>query len=595
MNNEKVIEYIHSIFNRLNTVIPIIDFCKNRLNNIKRLNVLDYGVKNDGITDNTTILQNLIDTNKNITFYFPEGTYIFSQIIPKENMIIVGDGILKTIFKQKNNSNKDFIYSEKCTGLTIKDISIDGNKLHNTNGCALHFKGADSNHFNNGISIKNVRIDNASLDGIRISGCNVENTFTNILINNSGRYGFYNEGHDLIMSNSRIQRSRDSNIIYMGNNGCIQNVQSIYSNMAQKNTDKNSSDLKYGIILKGARNLYNNIDCQDSFGHGVLFEDCTDSIFCGTVDSVGINRDETEWSQPNNPNNCIGFNIKNSKITIYGNVTNWHNNNQGASYIVDYSSTLTGNITRNEMYVKEPIINSCDILENKKIINDLFSNMSNIFNNVKIEGWSGATINHGGTGDLVYSSGRYGQGVSLVSIDNIGLDTTNYITDKTDFEYSFTYTPLADIDANNTRWILYNGIGNSLIQVVKSTEGKFVIFYACGSEAYSLTCDDIITKGFPYRFFIKVKGKQLKIRIYKYSLLIFNQCINLTASINGSNNVIYLGNKDIPQLYWSGQGVFEDLWIGKAIPDELDYKQLDERIKINPYTTFKANIDGNLS
>ena len=562
------------------------------MNNEKVVNVLKCGVVADGITDNTSILQTLV--NNNNILYFPAGTYAFKTLKPKPYSIWFGDGEEVTVLKQLKGSNCNFIDSNKCTSFKIRDMALVGDKRNNTKGSGIYLHGDNKNNFNNAISMHNIRVENFNNDGINVTGYNVENKMSNVIINNNGRYGFYNEGNDLIASDLKIQRSGNSNFIDKGSNTCITNVQSIYSNVLQKDTNKNSEKLQYGIIIIGNRGQYNNINCQDSFGHGVLFKDCKDVVFNGNVDAVGINKDETRWWEANNPNNCIGFRISNSEVTINGNVTNWHGNNQGASYYLESTSKLNGNITRNINTTKEPIVNTFNNLEKNYLDLVMFKNATNVFNRMKVNSWGTNSIKHNGAGTLQYSNGRYGKGVALVSVDNISLNCTNYI-DKEDFEVSFTFTNLGAHDPSNTRYIYYQKIGNALIQIVKNTQNKFTIFYSRGNESKHYNVDDVLSRNYSYRFFVKVKKNQLKVRIYKYSILIYEVSERLEATISGNDNMLYLGNRDTPQIYWSAQGVIEDLWIGKAIPDNFDYQQIDSRIKINPYTTFKADINNRLN
>ncbi|HLQ83675.1 MAG TPA: glycosyl hydrolase family 28-related protein, partial [Pseudogracilibacillus sp.] len=79
--------------NRMNERIDLIE----RLGDIS-YNVLSYGAKGDGVTDDYESIQNAINEQKNI--YLPEGTYLVSKglRIPS-NRKIYGAGIDKTIIK----------------------------------------------------------------------------------------------------------------------------------------------------------------------------------------------------------------------------------------------------------------------------------------------------------------------------------------------------------------------------------------------------------------------------------------------------------------------------------------------------------------
>lgn len=68
----------------------------------KIINVLDFGLNNNGVFDNTTLLQSLINSHKSdsqLVIHFPKGTYKFtSTIYLKSGIIIEGEGATKTKF-----------------------------------------------------------------------------------------------------------------------------------------------------------------------------------------------------------------------------------------------------------------------------------------------------------------------------------------------------------------------------------------------------------------------------------------------------------------------------------------------------------------
>src|SRR5690606_2229300 len=57
------------------------------------INALDYGVINDGITDNSLTLKNLLDSASGKAIYFPSGVYkIDSEVMTESGVRIFGDG-----------------------------------------------------------------------------------------------------------------------------------------------------------------------------------------------------------------------------------------------------------------------------------------------------------------------------------------------------------------------------------------------------------------------------------------------------------------------------------------------------------------------
>lgn len=562
-----------------------------KVNNIKTINVLDYGIKNDGVTDNTLLINDLIlQGYKNL--HFPKGTYLLS-IDCISNMTITGDGKNETLLKQVGGSNKNVInIIDGVSFIDIKNLTINGNDNNNL-GHGVFIKGSSSELYCNYIFLENVDIKYIKEDGFHCEGYNVENKLTNCIITSCGKRNYYSEGHDTFLVNVKCQRSGYENFVIKGNNVNATNIHSIYANMLQKDMNKNSEELRYSMVINGSRASYSNIDCQDCYGHGVLIENCRDvNLSNFLVDAVGINRGEEEWWVPNAPNNCYGFNIKNSNVNANSvNVTNWHQNEQGASYILNGDSQLRGEITRNNLYVKAPIINSNEIY-GLSFEQKLFDGMKEVLNKSSIN-W-GYSLIHSNT--PVYELGRYGNGVKLVGVgEHLKIDTTS-MNNNNDFELSFTYTPKSEWDNVNTRWLLYSDYANgNILECLLSGDGKLIIRYYDNKKYYTVNYDEVLTNGFPYRIFIKITGNKMLTRVYKYNVLMGEYSNILDTIPTSGNTVLYFGNNKTPQVWWSCNGIIEDIHISKCIPSDYDYKETDTRIKVTPLTLFKANLNGTLN
>lgn len=107
----------------------------------KEYNVKDYGVVGDGVTDDTTAIQTVLDLGGRI--YFPAGTYLVStQIRYASNSFIYGAGRGKTIIKLKDSSNlnqhgviepANFVLGNPIVeNVTIAHLTVDGNMDNNT-------------------------------------------------------------------------------------------------------------------------------------------------------------------------------------------------------------------------------------------------------------------------------------------------------------------------------------------------------------------------------------------------------------------------------------------------------------------------------
>lgn len=98
----------------------------------RAINVKNYGVMGDGITDDTVAIQTLIDTHN--VLYFPSGDYLHGGlIIPNKEFAMFGDSSGKTFFKAKND-NTVFIHSVQNYSMLTKyydHIGFKGNSKSN--------------------------------------------------------------------------------------------------------------------------------------------------------------------------------------------------------------------------------------------------------------------------------------------------------------------------------------------------------------------------------------------------------------------------------------------------------------------------------
>lgn len=561
------------------------------LNNIKAINVLNHNVKGDGVTDNTEIVKRLISKGYR-NLYFPKGEYVTS-IITVSKMTILGDGKNETFLIQPQKTNKNVIdVIDNTHFIDIKNMTIKGSK-DNTQGNGIFINGSSTDNYCNYIFIENVDIAETIEDGFHCEGFSVENKLTNVTITGSGKRNIYNEGHDLIMTNVKIQRAGEENIINKGANTLATNMQIIYGNSLQKNKNKSDDDIKYSVVINGDRGSYNNIDCQDCFGHAVKIKDANDiNLSNFLVDAVGIDKDETEWWMPNTPNDCIGFNIENSEVRANSvHVTNWHNNEQGSSYVIDGNSKLYGTITRN---IKNNIVKKEEIytenIYNGSLEEKLFNGMKEILSKTSVN-W-GYNLFHSGTPS--YSMGRYGMGVDFNSIsENMVLDISD-MNINSDFELSFTYTPKVEWDNTNTRWLLYSDFNNNILEVLLSVNGEPAVRFYDNNKYYSINISESLEMNVPYRFFVKIIGNKLLVRVYKYNQSMGEYIQTLDISPSNGTTKLYFGNNKTPQSWWSCNGIIEDIHISRTIPELYDFKEIDNRIKITPLTLFKANIDGSI-
>lgn len=143
------------------------------------VNVLDFGAKGDGITDDTDAIQNAIYAGSDI--YIPEGQYVVSSTIEiSAGKVVRGvsgraSGFYKTNILPTANVDHVFDISTMKFG-TLKNLSIQGN---NNISVGVYGEGV----FN--ALVEDVRVENATDAGFRLTanGATYGNTFLRCMAN----------------------------------------------------------------------------------------------------------------------------------------------------------------------------------------------------------------------------------------------------------------------------------------------------------------------------------------------------------------------------------------------------------------------------
>lgn len=91
------------------------------------INVLDYGAKGDGVTNDTAAVQAAINAGTYKQVYFPSGTYNVTGLTVGADVVLVGDGLTNSQIKLRNGSTGAILTANNAVHLTIKDLGFDGN------------------------------------------------------------------------------------------------------------------------------------------------------------------------------------------------------------------------------------------------------------------------------------------------------------------------------------------------------------------------------------------------------------------------------------------------------------------------------------
>jgi hypothetical protein len=176
---------------------------KTRLANSLILNVKDYGATGDGVTDDTTAIQNTINAlpARGGVVYFPMGSYLISSTLSLPSgdkpVFLIGDGRGSsagkgTEIKLANNSNVNMIeYTSTVRTYFggIFNMSIDGNADNQTTGSILSVTGVWTDFTLQGVYFRGARDSevflkpsaSGPLANVWIDKCLFENyTYTNV-------------------------------------------------------------------------------------------------------------------------------------------------------------------------------------------------------------------------------------------------------------------------------------------------------------------------------------------------------------------------------------------------------------------------------
>jgi hypothetical protein len=167
------------------------------------VNVQNFGAKGDGVTDNTTAIQNAMTAAalRNACVYFPASAnpYLTGLITGQTLSCWLGDGPNATIIKSKNSANSG-LFTAGTSGTEANDVSLsnltlDGNMANNTSGDTLVIYG-------NRPRLINIIVQNSPGTGITTTSNiadgaitdSVEGYFSNVRIDSTQHHGWFCQG-----------------------------------------------------------------------------------------------------------------------------------------------------------------------------------------------------------------------------------------------------------------------------------------------------------------------------------------------------------------------------------------------------------------
>ena len=385
------------------------------------INVSFFGVKGDGVTDNTAILQELLDNYESL--YFPPGVYIATNLKLNSFNHIHGEG-RKSHLKQKANTNNHFITCKTGESHSIKitSIYIDGNRNNqNTDNDGIHIVNSLTeieyeqliDHY---LVIDNVYVEKCSGTGVTIKFTR-ECKINNLVIRQCKKDGLFFNGSDSSFSNCTISTcdvgyhfftggSRITNCKAFVNNVGFFFDSEYCSNIVMNSCDTQSNSFGYKLVNCKNINMSNILSDSDE-DVSIVMDDVKSCYIQGVINDTFSVKDIQGIHIKNNTSNC--------KIDI---ITNSNKLHKFIEKVV-FDKCISSN---------EVIVNNNNLLKNIFKYDPLLSKINKKYNTLNNVSSSSINFNTEFINDKMV--------ITVTSNDDI----TNYAT--INFETDFIDLPL---------------------------------------------------------------------------------------------------------------------------------------------------------
>jgi hypothetical protein len=282
-----IIEFGVSSVNNKNAITPV-------------FNVLGYGAKGDGVTDDTAAIQNAIDqAPAGGIIWIPSGTFKVTQLIiqNRNNLIITGSGELKGSADQVTVSIYGVIHIANSSNITIEGINISGmNSGADDRGIWIN----DSYN----VTIRNNRFSNFGQQALYLWGANNSVESTNHVLDNY-----------IVGNNFGIQTEVNAEYWEISRNKIINNNWGIYGALGNCRIDNNKVIMNgYGIVLNGS--LGSNPDHSSISGNQINHNKniglMVENLVSGEqiIDNQILSNVGGAWPTTGKPHSLVMINVK---------------------------------------------------------------------------------------------------------------------------------------------------------------------------------------------------------------------------------------------------------------------------------------------
>jgi hypothetical protein len=327
---------------------------------IKIVNLSDYSsykIGSDWIPAFNQAFRDLTASGGGI-LQIPAGLhYINSTINIPSNVHIIGAGAGVSTIRLSNGANTDMVNFNISDNCGIADLTLRGNCFDPTpsvdkNGLVIGRPGLNS-ATNEGsmdnISIQNIEIRDIGGNGFRCYRNTWIYSISRVTIQFCTGYGAWIESTDNMYDTFDITGNGKAGLYVTGSNNRFSNMKIIFNGRGVKKADGkfygNGTDLNSaGTYCTGTRNGFVNIDSQENYGHGFVFDGAKDTDLLGCLaDKNGYSVLAPDGSSLKSAATAVGFYFINSSARITGIVkaTNFNTNlvSQLCGYYIDHTCT----------------------------------------------------------------------------------------------------------------------------------------------------------------------------------------------------------------------------------------------------------------
>ena len=286
------------------------------------------------------------------------GTYeIKSTINIPSNVYIVGVGRKVTTIRLSNGVNTDMINLNTNSNCGIRDLTIRGNCFDTTpskdkDGLVIGRPGLSA-ITNEGV-MANVLIQNIEIRDIGGNGFHCyRNTWvyslSKVTISFCTGYGAWIESTDNMYDTFDITANGKAGLYITGSNNRFSNMKIIFNGRGAVNAGKyygNGTDLNSAGVYcsNGSRNAFINIESQENYGHGWVFDGAKNADIVGCLaDKNGYTALAPNGTSITGTPSAVGFYFMNSASRLTGIIkaTNFNTNlvSQVCGYYIDSTCT----------------------------------------------------------------------------------------------------------------------------------------------------------------------------------------------------------------------------------------------------------------